>query len=151
MNSKQSLNNNTKIAIFFKQDGLWLALYFLLRDALVLSLFAFAGLMTIEGLIPGFVSGHLNLAKVLFVIALLFFAFIGIERTSAITQSLAVKEKSIPSSSGNASKWLLSALLLWSSLLVLNALIKFPFYAIVSIFVLTALIGKLLYDELFMN
>jgi hypothetical protein len=141
--------NNQRILDIFKQDGFRLMLHFLLHDALTLSLIAFAGLMTIEGLIPGFVSGHLNLAKVLFAITLLFFAFIGIGHTPIVAQAMADKEKSIPSSSGNASKWLLSGLLLWSSLLILNSLIKFPLYAIVIIFILTAIIGKLVYDEFF--
>jgi hypothetical protein len=130
--------NKHSIKNLLNQDGFWLMLHALLRDALTLSLLAFAGLMTIEGLIPGFVSGHLNLAKVIFVIALLFFAFTSIGRI-----------KNIPLQSGIISKGLSISLLLWSSLLILNTLIKFPLYAILIIFVLTALIAKLVYTEFF--
>ncbi|MDD5083609.1 MAG: hypothetical protein PHT88_01550 [Candidatus Moranbacteria bacterium] len=133
--------NIQRFTTIFKQDGFWLMLHFLLRDALALSLLAFAGLMTIEGLMPGFVSGHLNLAKVLFAIALLFFAFIGIGQQPAFAKATAWQ--------GKTSKWLITGLLFWSSLLILNSLIKFPLYAIVITFLLTAVIGKLLYDEFF--
>lgn len=129
---------DNKYLSFLHEDGFWLMLHALFRDALTLSLVAFAGLMTIEGLMPGFVSGHLNLAKVLVAIALLFFVLIGIGH-----------KKNISLGSGNVSKWLFIGLLLWSSLLILNALIKFPLYAIVIIFVFTGIIGKLVYDEFF--
>lgn len=134
---------------FLHEDGFWLTLHALLYDALVLSLLAFAGLMTIEGLMPGFVSAHLNLAKVLFSIALLFFACISIGQQSAVAKAMMNRRKNISASSGNVSKWLIGFLLLWSSLLILNSLIKFPLWAIASIFLFTALIGKLLYKEFF--
>lgn len=132
------------------EDGFRLMLHALLRDALMLSLFAFAALMTIEGLMPGFVSGHLNLAKVLFTIALLLFAFLAMEKSIAIASEKKETAQKKPTSADRKerlSKWLLIGLASWSSILILNSLIKFPFYAIVIIFILTAAIGKLLYDE----
>lgn len=128
---------DNKFLSFLHEDGFWRMLHALLRDTLTLSLFAFAGLMSIEGLMPGFVTGHLNLAKVLFIIALLMFAFIAIG-----------SKRSIPVSKGNVPKWFIIGLITWSSLMILNSLIKFPFYAIVIIFLFTVSIGKLLYDEL---
>lgn len=122
---------------FLKEDGFWILLHKLLSDAITLSLLAFAGLMTIEGLMPGFISLHLNLAKVLIAIALLFFARMMIGHTKNMT---------LPHSH---SKWLTGGLLLWSSLLVINSLIKFPLYALVIITLFTAIIGKLLYSEFF--
>lgn len=122
-------------------------LHSLLRDALVLSLLAFAGFMTLEGLIPGFISGHLNLAKVLFGIALLFFAFKATSPTEDMEPSAA---KASASQKANTPSWLIVGLLLWSSLLILNSLLKFPLYAIAIIFVLTTIIGKLLHDEFFL-
>jgi hypothetical protein len=141
--------NNRQITDIFKQEGFWLMLHFLLRDALALSLLAFAGLMTAEGMLPGFVSVHLNLAKVLFGIALLFFAFIGVGHSPAVAQAMEGQRKNSAFRSGTVSKWLFYGLLLWSSLLTLNALLKFPLYAIVIIFISTGIIGKLVYDEFF--
>lgn len=129
-----------------KQEGFRLALHLLLRDALALSLLAFAGFMTLEGLIPGFVSGHLNLAKVLCGIALLFFAF---KATSPAEDPEPSAAKASASQKTNTPSWFIVGLLLWSALLILNSLIKFPLYAIAIIFILTAIIGKLLYDEFF--
>jgi hypothetical protein len=145
MDNKFLTRSKRRLASILNQDGFWLMLNFLLRDALVLSLFAFAGLMTVEGLMPGFASGHLNLAKVLFGIAILFFAYIGVNQqsTSLLRQPVDTTWRS------KTSKWLMIGLLLWSSLLILNSLIKFPLYAIVIIFLLTAVIGNLLYDEFF--
>ena len=128
---------DNKYLTFLKEDGFWVMIHKLLSDTIALLLIAFAGLATVEGLIPGFISVHLNLAKVLIVIALLIFARIIIGHTKKIA---------LPQST---SKWLLGGLMLWSSLLIVNALIRFPFYAIVIVFILTAIIGKLLYDEFF--
>lgn len=118
----------------------------LLRDALALSLLGFAGFMTLEGLIPGFVSEHLNLAKVILVIALLMAALIA-------TATMRDKKKSLPdeeaTNTKRASRWLLAVLIPWASVLLVNSLIKFPPYSIGIIFVSTAIIGILLYAELF--
>lgn len=131
---------DNKFLTFLREDGFWHMVFALLYDTLILSLLAFAGLMTLEALIPGFISVHINLAKIVFGISLLLFAYAGIGYAKNITLSSRV----IP-------KWFKVILLLWSSLLILNALIKFPLYAIVIIFLLTAVIGKLLYDEFFMQ
>ena len=121
-----------------REKGLWLMLHALLSDAIVLVLVAFAGLMTLESLMPGFVSAHINLAKILFAIAVLFLAHFAVGHAYHI-----------PASEKRAPWWLLTILILWSSAIVISSLIKFPLYAIAIIFVFTAIIGKLLYDDFF--
>ena len=128
---------NNKYLSFLKEDGFWIMMHKLLSDTIALLLIAFAGLVTVEGLIPGFVSPHLNLAKVLIAIALLIFLRVIIGHTKNITLS------------ESNSKWLLGVLILWSSLLIVNSLFRFPSYAIGIVFIFTAIIGKLLYSEFF--
>lgn len=126
-----------------KETGFWLAVYALLQDALGLLLFGFAGLMTLEGLIPGLVSGHLSLAKLLFAITAILFLFILLGQK--YFQQLSVAESRPPK------RWMILALLLWSCLLTVNALLTFPLSATAVILILTGIIVFLLHRLFFLD
>jgi hypothetical protein len=115
-------------------------LVLLLTDALSLSLFAFAGFMTLEGLMPGFIIEHLNLTKVLFTIALVFLA----------REALSLRALAIPPEVSLRKHQIFFVFLCgWSLALLINSLLKFPLFAIVIIVFLTIFIGKLFFDEFF--
>lgn len=127
---------NKNIFSFEHNLYFWMVVHRLIQDTITLALIAFAGLMTLDSVMPGFVSSHLNLAKVLFFIAILFFA--------SFATGFAKPEEN-PSEPKR--QWITNSLVLWSSLLIINSLIKFPLYAIVIIFVTTLIIIKLFHQE----
>jgi hypothetical protein len=122
----------------WQDRGFWLTAYALGHDLAVLLLFTFAALMTVDGLMPGFISSHLNFAKFLFGLAALLFLLIAIGRKEDVSFPVSKPRKR-----------LIGSLLAWSALLTINALLKFPPLASLVILILTAAIGRLLYQLFF--
>lgn len=118
--------------------------YAVLSDAIVLTIIGFAGLMTLEGILPGFVSTHLSLTKVSFVLAIFFIAHNALSRIPAVSSAL----QKNPYPLLPRSRTILIFLVFWSFLLTINALLKFPLPVIVITVILTGMIGKFFYDEI---
>ena len=128
------MNNHTFLKPFHER-GFWLMAHALLSDAVSLMLLVFVGFMTLEALIPGIITSHISMAKFLFVIIALLFAQIVIGQKHTITFTITKNNR-----------WFIKALLFWSLLLILNALLKFPIYAIIIITLLTIAIVCLFYQ-----
>lgn len=116
----------------------WLLCYRLLREVIFLALLGFFGLMLLEGIMPGFVSTHINFAKYIFSVGLLIIGHQTIEKRFHIQENAPYYYKIF--------FWIA---LVVAGLLLLNSLLKFPFYAISIIFILTSAIAYMLKQEFF--
>jgi hypothetical protein len=136
--SEKPRKETSRAPIIRNDRGFRLAAYALAYDAALLFLTGFAVLMVAEGLMPGFVSGRINLAKPLALFALLLFGMAAAGRTWKISVS-----------DRKPDRRLFAVLVLWSTLLVANSLLRFPAYAAAAILALTGTAGWLFYRILF--
>lgn len=123
-----------------KTTNLWLIIVCkLLNDVLFLLLISFALAFLAEGLIPGFVSAHLNITK----LAIIIFAVLGV----IIYLGRKVKvEYEAPQKINK--KWIVF-LAVFSMLLIVNSLLKFGWQEIIIIVLATFLIFFCFYREIF--
>lgn len=113
--------------------------YKLFHDIISLLLIAFAFLLITEGIVPGFVSAHLNITK----LAIIIFAVLG----AIIYLGRKVKvEYETPQKINK--KWIIS-LAVFSMLLIINSLLRFGWQEIVIITLATFLIFFYLYRKFF--
>ena len=110
----------------------------LLHDVIFLLLIVFALLLVAEGIAPGFVSAHLNTAK----LAILIFAVLGLIIYSGKKLKI---EFEAPRTANK--KWIIF-LAIFSILLVTNSLIKFDWEEIIIIVLATFLVFFFLYREI---
>jgi hypothetical protein len=115
--------------------------YKLLHDALAIMLLAFSMLLIIEGIIPGLVSSHLSLAKVVLVIILNLGAILWIGRSFQITYDPPTIKKNK----------LLPVLVIGSFLLIGNSLLRFSLWENIIITLTTLLIIYHLYKMFFVS
>jgi hypothetical protein len=123
---------------FWNDKGFWLTLYVLLYDISVLLLIALAGFVTLENLLPGFISTRLNLAKPFFLLTLTLLALITVSR-----------RHNIKAPTVSLKRWHIGVLVAWSLFLTFSSLLKFPPLAILVILLLTSAFAFLLYRLFF--
>lgn len=120
--------------------GLGLAAFALLQDALLLILLGLGALLTAESILPGFVTSRFNLSKPIALAAIMIMLLISLRRHL----------DSISSFTDNKKTRILSAFVfLWVSVLTINALIAFSWWASVVVLALTILILIFLRKALF--
>ena len=117
----------------------YLVIYKLLHDALLLVLASFAGMLIVEGLLPGFVSSHISLDRVAISIFLILLAIVGIGNKFQITY---------PTPKIKRSK-ILPLLILSAFLLIGNSMLKFALWQNISITLITLFIFFLIYEMIF--
>ncbi len=123
-----------------KTTNLWLIIvYKLLNDVIFLLLIFFALAFLAEGLIPGFVSAHLNFTK----LAIIIFAILG------VIIYLGRKLKTEFEAPQRVSKKWVIFLAVFSILLIVNSLLKFGWKEIIIIALATFLIFFYLYRDIF--
>lgn len=113
--------------------------YKLLHDALLLFLMSFAGMLVIEGLLPGLVSSHLSLAKVAIAIFLILIAIVWIGSKFQIIYD-------DPSFKKNKLSPILTVA---AFLLIGNSLLKFAFWENIVITTITLFVFFLIYSLIF--
>ena len=128
--------NLKKISI---NKNIYLITYKLLYDALLLALVSFAAMLVAEGLIPGFVSAHISLARVMVVIILILGAISWLGSKFQITYDAPTIKKNK----------LLPFLVLASFLLIGNSMLKFTLWVNITITLIVLLIFFLLYQLIF--
>lgn len=123
-----------------KTTDTWLTIaYKLLYDIIFLLLIIFAILLVSEGIVPGFVSAHLNITK----LAMIIFAVLGL--IIYLGRKLKIEFK-MPRTVSK--KWIAFGIV-FSILLIINSLIKFDWKEMIIITLATFLIFFYLYHEFF--
>lgn len=125
--------NFTKITL---SKETFLITYKLLYDALLLALITFFGLLVAEGILPGFVSSHVSLARVAMFIVLLLGAIAALGGKLQITYAAPTikKNKLVP------------VLILLTFLMIGNSLLKFSFWENLVITISTIVLFLMLYQ-----
>lgn len=117
----------------------FLIAYKLLHDAMLLALITFAGVLTADALLPGFVTSKISFSKIaltLIVIASMI-VYLGKQLGIAYKESQKLKGKILP------------ALIIFSFLLIGNSLLKFTLWENIVITVATLFVFFLLYELIF--
>lgn len=120
-----------------------LVLHKLLNDTLLLLFLSFLGVLVVEGLIPGLISGHIGLSKFILLIILTAGGIIFLGDKLEITYpgpTLSLK-----------TGWLLPSLTLFSFLLIGNSLLRFKFWENILITILTIIIFFFFYRIFFLE
>ncbi|MFZ1719948.1 MAG: hypothetical protein WAU28_01180 [Candidatus Moraniibacteriota bacterium] len=105
----------------FREKGYGHILYALLIETMLLILLSFAGLFTLETILPGLISGRFVIGKLIVVVTLLFFftAFLG--------RSLGI---SLPITISSSLRTLLILMGLWALGILTISLLAFPTWSI---------------------
>lgn len=124
--------------ISIHKDNFLLA-YKLLHDALLLALLTFGGILMADGLLPGLVTSKIGFSKIIVatVLILAAIAYLGENLGIHHEQAKLHKNKILP------------ALVLFSFLLIGNAMLKFNFWENIIITLTTLFIFFLLYELIF--
>lgn len=118
----------------------WLIVsYKLLHDIIFLLSTVFALLLIAEGIVPGFISAHLNTTKM----AIIIFAVLGV--IIYLGRKLKIKFEALQQMS---KKWIIF-LAIFSMLLIINSLLRFDWKEIIIIALATFLVFFYLYREIF--
>lgn len=123
----------------FREKGYGHILYALLIETILLILFSFAGLFTLETILPGLISGRFIIGKLIIVVTLLFFftAFLG--------QYLGI---SFPMTISSSLRALLIIGGLWALGILTISLLAFPTWSIPLFLISFGLIGYFFWKEL---
>lgn len=113
--------------------------YKLLHDALFLSVISFAGMIVVEGVLPGLISSHIGLAKMAIIILILLTIIIWLGGKLQIAYH----------SEESCYRKLLPFITVFAFLLVGNSLLKFAFWENIIITTATLAIFFLMYIILF--
>jgi len=122
----------------FNKDAL-LIIYKLLYDALFLLLISFIAMLIAEGALPGIVSSHISLTRVVIVILLVLLSIIWIGKKFQLTYAAPVIKKNKP----------LPVLILLAFLLMGNSLLKFALWENMIITLTTLFLFFLFYQIIF--
>jgi hypothetical protein len=117
----------------------FLIIYKLLYDSLLLACLTFGGALLIEGLLPGMLAGKVSFTRIVVAIIAILAAIIYLGKNLDITYEQAKLHK------GKA----LSALVLFSFLLIGNSLLKFSLWENIIITLTTLLVFFLFYELIF--
>ena len=128
-----------KISAFCSQKNNIMIAYKLLHDALLLLLLSFAAILVAEGALPGLVSSHISLARLVIIILIVLGAIILIGRNFQISYEKPNIKKSR----------LLPVLILLAFLLIGNSLLKFAFWENLIITLATLFLFFLFYQIIF--
>ncbi|MEI7620978.1 MAG: hypothetical protein WCJ51_00420 [Candidatus Moraniibacteriota bacterium] len=116
-------------------------LYKLLHDCLFILLFSFAGVLIVEGLLPGLATSHLSLAKLAIVLVGVILGIVSLGKKLEITYPKTRLSKSR----------LLPLLIIVSFLLTSNSLLRFALWQNILITILSLCFFLLFYHLLFAN
>lgn len=113
--------------------------YKLLYDALLLMLVTFAGVLTVDGLLPGLLTSKISFSKITIaiIIVLASIAYLGKNLDITYGKTKINKNKILP------------VLILFSFLLIGNSLLKFTLWENIIITLTTLLVFFLLYELIF--
>lgn len=123
----------------FREKGYGHILYALLIETILLMLLSFAGLFTLETILPGLISGRFIIGKLIIVVTLLFFftAFLG--------RYLSI---SFPMTISSSLRALLIIGGLWALGIIMISLLAFPTWSIPLFLISFATIGYIFWKEL---
>lgn len=128
-----------KIIALCSQKNKIMIAYKLLHDTLLLLLLSFVAILTAEGALPGLVSSHISLARLVIIILIVLGTIILIGRKFKISYE-----------SPNIKKGcLLPILVLFAFLLIGNSLLKFAFWENLIITLTTLFLFFLFYQIIF--
>lgn len=123
----------------FIDKGYGHILYALLIETILLILLSFAGLFTLETILPGLISGRFVIGKLIIIVTLLFFftAFLG--------RSLGI---SLPITISSSLRTLLILMGLWALGILTISLLAFPTWSIPILLISFGAIGYFFFREL---
>ena len=133
------INFLKKIFAFFSQKNNIMIAYKLLHDALLLLLLSFVAILVAEGALPGLVSSHISLARLVIIILVVLGMIIFIGKNFQISYEKPNIKKSR----------LLPALVLFAFLLIGNSLLKFALWENLIITLSTLFLFFLFYQIIF--
>ena len=128
-----------KIFVFCSQKSNIMIAYKLLHDALLLLLLSFVAILVAEGALPGLVSSHISLTRLVIIILIVLGAIIIIGRNFQISYEKPNIKKSR----------LLPVLILFAFLLIGNSLLKFAFWENLIMTLATLFLFFLFYQIIF--
>ena len=136
---KQLQKIKTRSENFLTNKNMFLITYKLLHDALLILLLTLATSLIAEGLLPGIISGHISLARIVLVILFIlgFIVFIGQRFDLTYIAPAAKKNRLLP------------ILILFVFLLIGNSLLNFAFWQNMLITLTTIIIFYLFYKIIF--
>lgn len=128
-----------KILAFCSQKNNVMITYKLLHDTLILLLISFIAILISEGALPGLVSSHISLTRLVIIILIVLGAIIIIGRNFQISYEKPNIKRSR----------LLPVMILFAFLLIGNSLLKFAFWENLVITLATLFLLFLLYQIIF--
>ncbi len=123
----------------FREKGYGHIFYALLVETILLMLLSFAGLFTLETILPGLISGRFIIGKLIIVVTLLFFF------TALLGRYLGI---SFPMTISSSLRALLIIGGLWALGILTISLLAFPIWSIPLFLISFATIGYIFWKEL---